>query len=275
MKSPSSQKWVVDEMDELLAFLKEESPEGFLPLASAFKAMERFTYSFREVEGTALQHDITPLRYRRNQKTISVQEQYQLFHSTVLIIGCGGLGGFVSEILTRIGVGNLILCDGDVFEEHNLNRQNFSSPKTLGRFKAEVLKEKLEEINPALHVKCITSFFDPKTDKGLIQHADVIVDALDNPDLKCLLATLCQKEKKAFVHGAIAGYYSQFSTCTTLEHLYLQKGDGAEKRSGNPSFTVCFAASIQSAEVVKLLLGKPHLQAPLMGDLWDYELILL
>jgi len=223
----------------------------------------------------ALKNGILPLRYKRNQKTISTEEQYRLFQSTVLIIGCGGLGGFVAEMLTRIGVGKLILCDGDVFEEHNLNRQNFSSPKTIGRLKAEVLKENLEAINPALHVKTITAFFDPQKDANLLHEADVVVDALDNPDLKCLLANLCLKEQKPFVHGAIAGYYSQFSTASSLDKLYLQKGNGAEKRSGNPSFTVCFAASIQSTEVIKLLLGKPHLQTPLMGDLWEYELISL
>jgi len=260
---------------ELLTFLKEHTCDGFLPLQTCYAAMERFTCTFRDVEELALKHDILPLRYKRNQTTISTQEQYTLFQSTVLIIGCGGLGGFVSEMLARIGVGNLIVCDGDIFEEHNLNRQNFSSPKTLGRLKADVLKEKLEEINPALHVKSLPTFFDPQTDSDLIANADVVVDALDNPDLKCLLANLCQKEGKPFVHGAIAGYYSQFATSLSLDELYLQKGNGVEKRSGNPSFTVCFAASIQSVEVVKLLLGKPHLLTPLMGDLWEYELILL
>jgi len=260
---------------ELLPFLKEQAIDGFLSLQSSFKAMQQFSCTFQTVEETALHNGILPLRYKRNQKTISTGEQYRLFQSTVFIIGCGGLGGFVSEMLTRIGVGNLILCDGDVFEEHNLNRQNFSSPKTLGRYKAEVLKEKLEEINPALQVKTITRFFDPQSDAHLIQEADVVVDALDNPDLKCLLAKLCYENQKAFVHGAIAGYYSQFATSTLLEPLYAQKGDGVEKKVGNPSFTVCFAASIQSVEVIKLLLGKPHLQAPLMGDLWEYELISL
>jgi len=260
---------------ELLTFLKEQTCDGFLPLQSSYAAMDRFPCNFREVEEMALKNGILPLRYKRNQKTISTGEQYRLFQSTVLIIGCGGLGGFISEMLTRIGVGNLILCDGDVFEEHNMNRQNFSSPKTLGRLKAEVLKEKLEEINPALQVRTITTFFAPEKDVHLIHEADVIVDALDNPDLKCLLARLCYEKQKAFVHGAIAGYYSQFATSALLEPLYAQKGDGVEKKVGNPSFTVCFAASIQSTEVVKLLLGKPHLQTPLMGDLWEYELISL
>ena len=102
---------------ELLDFLKHHLKEGFLPLNVTFEAMQHFSCTFRDVEAMALKHNITPLRYKRNQKTISVEEQYTLFQSTVLIIGCGGLGGFVSEILTRIGVGTLILCDGDVFEE--------------------------------------------------------------------------------------------------------------------------------------------------------------
>lgn len=260
---------------ELLTFLKEQTIDGFLPLQANYEAIKRFSCTFQETEKMALQNGITPLRYKRNQKTISIEEQYTLFQANVFIVGCGGLGGFVAEILTRIGVGNLILCDGDVFEEHNMNRQNFSSPKTLGRLKAEVLKEKLEEINPAVHIETLTRFFEPQTDAHLIQEVDVVVDALDNPDLKCLLAKLCYEQQRAFVHGAIAGYYSQFSTSTLLEPLYAQKGDGVEKKVGNPSFTVCFAASIQSTEVVKLLLGKPHLQTPLMGDLWEYELISL
>lgn len=258
-----------------LEFLRTHLEEGFLPLKTTFEAMERFTCNFREVEEEALRAGILPLRYKRNQKSISTKEQYRLFHSTVLVIGCGGLGGFVSEMLTRIGVGNLILCDGDVFEEHNLNRQNFSTLKTLGRLKADVLKENLEAINPSLHVRTIPRFFDPKNDASLVEEADVIVDALDNPELKCALASLAKMQQKAFVHGAIAGYYSQFASCASLDELYKEKGDGVEKTSGNPSFTVCFAAAIQSAETIKILLDKPHLQTPLMGDLWEYELISL
>lgn len=255
----------------LLTYLQNTTHDGFLPLETAFKAMQVFTCNFRDVEKIALENGIVPLRYKRNQKTLSTAEQYTLFNATALIVGCGGLGGFISEMLARIGVGNLILCDGDVFEEHNLNRQNFSSLKTLGRFKADVLKEKLEEINPALHVKALSSFLQLPKDENLIQTADIVIDALDNPDLKCLLAQTAMKLNKPFVHGAIGGYYTQFASCTTLEHLYREKGDGAEKRSGNPAFTVCFAASIQSVEVVKLLLGKPHLQDLLMGDLWEYD----
>lgn len=260
---------------ELLNFIKAELVEGFLPLKTTFQAMKRFTCTFREVEEKALQEGILPLRYKRNQKTISTKEQYTLFQSHVVIIGCGGLGGFVSEMLTRIGVGTLTLIDGDVFEEHNLNRQNFSSIHTLGRNKAEVLGEKLQDINPALHVKIVPAFLSLPRDENLLLGAHIIVDALDNPTLKCIVARWAKEKNIAFVHGAIAGYYAQFSSCDTLENLYKMQGDGVEKISGNPSFTVCFAASIQSNEVVKLLLGRPHLKSPLMADLWEYELNLL
>jgi len=255
----------------LLTYLQDHMHDGFLPLETTFKAMQHFTCNFREVENIALSNGILPLRYKRNQKTLSTKDQYTLFQAKVLIVGCGGLGGFVAEMLTRIGVGELTLCDGDIFEEHNLNRQNFSSIKTLGRLKAEVLKEKLEEINPALHVKIKTDFLALPKDENFVKNADVIVDALDHPQTKCLLAQCAKKYNKAFVHAAIGGYFTQFATNTTLEALYLQEGDGAEKKSGNPAFTVCFAASIQSIEVVKLILNKPHLTHYLMGDLVDYE----
>jgi len=260
---------------ELLSFLKSASTNGFLSLHDHFQAMELFTCNFREVEQMALENNITPLRYKRNQKTISQNEQHTLFQSTVLILGCGGLGGFVAEMLCRIGIGHLILMDGDVFEEHNLNRQNFSTIKVLGLHKAEVLRNALEDINPALHVKSIPEFFTLEKHQSTLEKVSVVVDALDNPTLKCTIAALCKDKGIPFVHGAIAGYYAQFATCNTLENLYKQEGDGAEKTSGNPSFTVCFAASIQSTEVIKLLLNKPHLENGLMADLWEYEFNLL
>ncbi len=262
-------------MMELLNFIKSRLEDGFLPLKATFEAMEQFRCHFRDIEEMALKNAIVPLRYKRNQKTISTPEQYTLFQSHVIIVGCGGLGGFVAEMLTRIGVGHLTLIDGDVFEEHNLNRQNFSSIHTLGDNKANVLAEKLHEINPSLHVKSIPSFLRLPEDAHLLTSAHLIVDALDNPTMKCLLASYAKEHTIPFVHGAIAGYYAQFASCTTLENIYRAQGDGAEKTSGNPSFTVCFAASIQSTEVVKLLLKKEHLSRFLMADLWEYEFNLI
>ncbi|NLG41191.1 MAG: HesA/MoeB/ThiF family protein, partial [Chloroflexi bacterium] len=73
------------------------------------------------------------LRYLRNHDAISEAEQAILAQKRVLVVGCGGLGGYVIECLARIGVGYLRVVDGDVFDETNLNRQLLSSNMNLGR----------------------------------------------------------------------------------------------------------------------------------------------
>jgi molybdopterin/thiamine biosynthesis adenylyltransferase len=83
---------------------------------------------------------ILPPRYQRNYKTISVEDQNELNNSTVAIVGCGGLGGTMAEEFTRLGVGSLILVDGDIVEESNLNRQLFSTEKNIGVKKVEAAK---------------------------------------------------------------------------------------------------------------------------------------
>lgn len=236
-------------------FLKEQLHDAFLPISIHQKAVETFNVSYYEVEEIALGLGISPLRYKRNQTSISVKQQLKLLRSHVMIVGCGGLGGHVAEILARIGVGALSLVDFDVFEEHNLNRQNFSNLETLGQKKAHVVKQALECINPSLHVKALIQKFSPLEDSALLEGCDVVVDALDSPLVKVELAQVCQKQGIAFVHGAIAGMNGQFSTCSTLEHLYRDGGSGIETTVGNPSFSVTFAASIQSAEVIKTILG--------------------
>ena len=239
----------------IIEFLKENADDTFLPISIEKEAIHMFKSSFKEVEHIALENGITPLRYKRNQSTISIKNQLKLLNSHVAIIGCGGLGGHVAEILTRIGIGNLTLFDFDIFEEHNLNRQNFSNYITLGKEKVLVVKEALELINPSLHVEAFVKKFDPFIDIDMLKNVGIVVDALDNPKTKLDLAFTCKEKKIAFVHGAIAGMNGQFTTCNTLENLYRDGSYGIEKSVGNPSFCVTFAASIQSCEVIKTLLG--------------------
>lgn len=240
---------------KVLNYLLENLYDNFLPMDLQQKTAQEFKISLREVEKIALKNDITPLRYKRNQSTISAKNQLKLLESHVAIVGCGGLGGHVAEILTRIGIGKLSLFDFDVFEEHNLNRQNFSNYRTLGREKVLVIKEELEKIDPSVHINAFVKNFRPIKDFDFISSADVIIDALDNPGTKLDLALVCKKNGKNFVHGAIAGLNGQFCTNATLEHLYKNRESGIEKVIGNPSFSVTFAASIQASETIKLMLG--------------------
>jgi len=261
--------------EEIAAFLKEKSRGGLISLKYELKAAELFSCSLREAERTALELGLVPLRYKKNQKTIDAVSQKKLFEAHVAILGCGGLGGNVAEMLTRVGVGKLSLFDPDVFEEHNLNRQNFSTWATLGRKKVEVLKEALEGINPALEIRTFAKEFRPGRDFGLLTGADVVVDALDRPEVKLETARVCKEKGVAFVHAAIAGLSGQFATNSTLDRQYREGGPGAEAEAGNPSFSAAFAASVQAAEVVKLILGigKTLEGEILFTDLLDVEFV--
>ncbi len=241
---------------EVESYLRQCSiVDGILTLKDQRHAAAEFGLSMRRVEAIALELGILPLRYRRNQQTLSLEQQKRLFESHVAVIGCGGLGGHIAEILTRIGVGRLSLFDFDHFEEHNLNRQNFSTLASLEESKVTVVKKALEQISPSVQIEGFVHRFDPLSDMSMISDCAVVIDALDNPEIKVQLAKTCKAEHKPFVHGAIAGMHGQFSTNNTLEKLYPEGGYGAELHSGNPAFTVTLAASIQAAEAVKVILG--------------------
>jgi len=255
---------------ELESFLHQCSIlDTTLSLADHRHAVEQFGVSYRKVEELALEMGIVPLRYLRNQSTISPSQQKTLFDSHVIIIGCGGLGGHVAEILTRIGIGKLSLYDFDTFEEHNLNRQNFSTLANLGREKVLVVKEALEQINPSIEIEGFVQQFDPFKEKDKLKDGTVLIDAVDDPQTKLDLARICQEQALHFIHGAIAGMHGQFATDTTLEQLYPHAGRGAELVSGNPPFTVTLAASIQASETIKVILdmGEPLKEEFLTTDL--------
>jgi molybdopterin/thiamine biosynthesis adenylyltransferase len=259
------------------AFIKENSKDGFLSFAAHNSAVKTFGATFRDIEEDALRLGIVPFRYKRNQSTISAESQKKLFDAHVAVIGCGGLGGNVAEMLARIGVGKLSLFDFDVFEEHNLNRQNFSTIESLGKEKVYVVKAALQKINPAVLISPFVKKFNPVEDFDMIADADVVVDALDNPQTKLELARKCKENEIGFVHGAIAGMTGQFTTNNTLENLYHEGGAGAESTAGNLPFTAAFAASVQSAEVVKIILGigKTFKDEILIADLLNNEFILI
>ncbi len=80
-------------------------------------------------------------RYDRNYNTFSPKEQKTLGFSKVIVVGLGGLGGGVCEMLARVGVGHLTLIDGDSFEASNLNRQLLSEESLIGVSKAQAAKK--------------------------------------------------------------------------------------------------------------------------------------
>lgn len=255
-------------MDTLPGFVRDHTESQMLPWNSQVEAAERFGVTIAQVEGVALERCILPARYQRNRNTISVSDQLNIFRSSVAVIGCGGLGGYVVEELARLGVGRIVVIDPDVFEEHNLNRQLFSSLANLGTAKVTAAFKRIGEINPAVTVVPVQKAFSPENGVELLSGCQIAVDALDSIKVRLELAEICASLNIPLVHGAIAGWFghvtTQFPGDNTLQTIYQtwKSGKGVEQSLGNPSFTPAVVASLEVAEVCKFLLGQG---APLRG----------
>jgi len=220
-----------------------------------------------------------PARYQRNRRTISTPQQLGLFRSRVTVIGCGGLGGYVLEELARLGVGTIVAVDPDVFEEHNLNRQLLATPATLGLPKVVAATARIAEINPAVTVFPYRLAYDHTNGEELLLGSNVAVDALDSIQTRLALAESCADLGIPLVHGAIGGWYGQVTTQfpgdDTLQQIYRHwvDGKGVEQHLGNPAFTPAVVASLQVAEVCKVLLGEgePLRRRKLIINLLDME----
>jgi len=249
-------------VEELQSYLQEHAEDDLFPWLSQVAAAELFGVSLAQVEEAALAMGILPARYQRNRQAITIADQLTLFRSRVAVIGCGGLGGYVIEELARLGVGIIVAIDPDVFEEHNLNRQLLSSPATLGLAKVDAAAARVAEINPAVTLVPIQVAYNPENGKELLEGSRVIVDALDSISTRLALAKTCTELGIPMVHGAIGGWYGQVATQfpgdDTVQKLYRRwvEGKGVEQKLGNPSFTPALVASIEVAEVCKILLGE-------------------
>jgi molybdopterin/thiamine biosynthesis adenylyltransferase len=248
-------------MKQLDDFLTERAVDGLVGLACQSDASLHFDLSCAEVEAAILELGLCPARYQRNRQTISGAGQLTLLRSSVAVIGCGGLGGYVIEQLARLGVGRIDAIDPDVFEEHNLNRQLLATLSNLGQYKVNAAERRVGDLNPAVQLVPHPVAFSAANGRELLAGATVVVDALDNLATRFELVEICRELGIPLVHGAIAGWYGQVATQLAGADIsgFLSGAEagtkGVETRLGNPSFTPAVVASLQSAEVCKVILS--------------------
>jgi len=267
-------------MDSLPIFIRDHADVQLLSWDRQIEAAKRFSVTLAQVEEIALERGILPARYQRNRQAISVSNQLTIFRSCVCVVGCGGLGCYVIEELARLGVGKIVVIDPDVFEEHNLNRQLFSTPANLGTAKVNTAASRIGEINPAVTLIPVQASFSLKNGASLLDGCQIVVDALDSIKVRLELAAICTSKSIPLVHGAIAGWFghvaTQFPGDPTLKTIYQtwESGEGVEQHLGNPSFTPALVASLEVAEVCKILLGQgtPLRGRQLMIDLFSMEM---
>jgi molybdopterin-synthase adenylyltransferase len=235
--------------------------------------------SLRQAVAAALAGGIFPECWERNFPSLMPGEQLRLFQSAALVAGLGGLGGFLAEFLARVGVGRLLLADGDHFTAANLNRQLLATQITLGHPKALATAQRLHEINPALVAEAIPRFLSAANLGEYIPQVQVVVDGLDTLKARRELAAGARDAGVPLVHGAVTGRFGQVST--------LMPDDGGERHPALSADAaparevlapaVALVASLQVQEAIRVLLGQPpayrHRLAHFDGDTGRLEIL--
>jgi len=264
----------------------KERPDGSAYHSLSFADQRRLAdshgSSHKSVQLAALQQGVVPEVYARNQKRLSSEDQIKLLQSHVAVIGLGGLGGTVTEILARIGIGSLILVDGDHFDDSNLNRQLLSSTEVLGEQKAAVAQARVKAVNPAVETRVFSSFLSAENAPQLLNGADIAVDCLDSITDRFTLEAACRKMTITMVSAAIGGTSGQLTVIYPgdkgLSRIYgppeRASHRGVEKTLGTLPFAAITLAAMECAEVVAMAVGDPSglRNRLLITDLIDHSL---
>ncbi len=262
--------------EALINYVREKAFKAFYPDGTPYWGLsvnqvvfmeKTLAVSAKKIEITALENSIIPERYVRNFKAFSKDDQIKLLRSAVAVVGLGGLGGGVTEILARIGIGTLILIDGDVFEDTNLNRQLLSSQDRIGTSKVLAAAERVKEINSSITITIHKQFLDEQNAPAFLSQAQVIVDCLDSISTRFIVHAAAKKLKKPLVSSAVAGASGQLTTIFPedkgLSLIYgepdQQTSAGAEKSLGCLPHAVTFLSAMECSEVVKILLSRGSL----------------
>ncbi|MCR5532036.1 MAG: tRNA threonylcarbamoyladenosine dehydratase [Lachnospiraceae bacterium] len=145
-------------------------------------------------------------QFSRTELLLGTSAMEHLSGCRVAVFGIGGVGGYVCEALARSGVGALDLIDNDRVCLSNINRQIIATTKTVGRFKTEVMKERILEINPEAEVNVYNCFYLPDNETSFpFDKYDYVVDAIDTVTAKIDLVMQCKKMNVPIISSMGAG----------------------------------------------------------------------
>jgi len=188
-------------MSSLLEFFAYQATSPFLSWDLQLLLAKQFKVSIAEVEATALRCNILPLRYQKSLRNISIMERKDIFFSHVAVTGCGQLGGYIAEGLSRIGVGHLTLIDSGIIEEATLSQHPFIGPSWLGRNKVDAVANLTKEVNPAVTVTPVVQDVNLGNGCGLLAGTEVVVDALYSTNARLMVCNICEKLELPLING--------------------------------------------------------------------------
>lgn len=137
-----------------------------------------------------MEHMLTRLQWLVGEEKINT-----LANKTVLLFGCGGVGGFALEALVRSGIGHIVIVDGDKVTVSNLNRQIIATQDTIGKRKAELGKARALSINPSVKIDAYDIVYTGETHPHFIEeiNPDYVIDAIDMVSAKLSIIETCYR----------------------------------------------------------------------------------
>ncbi len=208
-------------------------------------------------------------RYSRQMlfEPIGEEGQRRLLQSRVVLIGCGGLGTMLANLLVRAGVGYLRIIDRDFIELSNLQRQVLFDEDDLASNlpKAEAARRKLQRINTSVQIEAVVKEVNHRNIEGLCAEVDLLLDGTDNFDTRFLINDLAIKTARPWVYGAAVAatglsvpILPNETPCLRclLEQIPPQPINPTCHTVGVLAPVVSLVASHQAIEVLKILTGR-------------------
>ena len=201
------------------------------------------------------------MRYARQEilPEIGTNGQKRLSESTVTIVGVGALGTVSAALLTRAGIGKIILIDRDIVDESNLQRQALFTEADVGKAKAIQAKEQLERINSDVSIE---AYPEDLTDKNIatLVHGDLIMDGTDNMETRFLLNDFAKKKHIPWVYGAAVQDRGSVMSITPSSPCLSCVFKGRKsletcETAGVLNTIIYFIASLQVTKAIKILLN--------------------
>lgn len=206
-------------------------------------------------------------RYSRQiiLKNIGILGQKKLINSSVFVVGAGGLGCTVIDLLSRAGVGKIGIIDDDKISLSNIHRQSLYTTGDLKKYKVNVAKKVIKKINPKIKIKTFNNRLNENNIDKIIKNYEILIDGSDNFRTKFLLNTYSIKKRKKLIIGAISkfeGHVFSFdfknykSSCLKCFYQSIPSDDVLNCENDGIIGTVANTiGSIQANEAIKMILN--------------------
>lgn len=200
-------------------------------------------------------------RYIKILNSITETEMKKLRNSNVCVVGCGATGGYIIEMLARIGVLNITGVDDQIFDTSDLNSQSISHVTNIHENKALETKKRIFAINPDVYFTPVFEKITADNAIDILAGNNVIIDASDSIEVRLIMEDACNKIETPLIYGAVFGWQGRISTLIppsrAISKIYSETTEeDISENAGDLIFTYALIASLQVNEAIKVLLGK-------------------